>query len=79
MALYKLSTSNNHANDLGVILKTHNASIIAFNNEFTTLEKTGNPQQLRELFKALKPFGVLEYARSGRVAISKPSSVGKFG
>ncbi len=72
MALYKLATSNNHANDLGVILKTHNASIIAFNNEFTTLEKTGNPQQLRELFEALKPFGVLEYARSGRVAISKP-------
>lgn len=72
MALYKLATDLSHANDLGLVLKEHGAAMIAFNNEFTTLEKTGTPKQIRDLFDALKPFGVLEYARSGRVAISKP-------
>jgi acetolactate synthase-1/3 small subunit len=72
MALYKLATKVSHSTDLGVVLREHGAVMIAFNNEFTTLEKTGTPQQIRDLFDALKPFGVLEYARSGRVAISKP-------
>jgi acetolactate synthase-1/3 small subunit len=40
--------------------------------EFTTIEKTGRPEEINALFADLKPFGVLEFAKSGRVAISKP-------
>ena len=45
---------------------------ISIVKKFVTLEKTGNPKEIFELFQILKPLGVFEYVKSGRVAISKP-------
>jgi acetolactate synthase-1/3 small subunit len=36
------------------------------------LEKTGHKKETQKLFDDLKPFGILEFVRSGRVAINKP-------
>jgi hypothetical protein len=35
------------------------------------LEKTGFKQETQELFKKLEPFEVMQFARSGRVALSR--------
>ena len=36
------------------------------------IEKTGHVAETQLLFENLKPFGILEFARSGRVAVTKP-------
>ena len=54
------------------ILREHNARIITIETEFTIIEKTGHSLEIKNLFDALKPFNLLEFVSSGRVAISKP-------
>jgi acetolactate synthase-1/3 small subunit len=45
---------------------------VALEPAFAIVEKTGHEEELVLLLHELKSFGVLEFARSGRVAISKP-------
>jgi len=72
LALYKLPTDLTKGDDIEKILRQHHARILSLSPEFTTIEKTGRPEEINALFANLKPFGVLEFAKSGRVAISKP-------
>lgn len=71
IALYKLPLEKLNGK-LELILRKHNASVVALEPSFAIVEKTGHEEEVAELFHELKNFGVLEYARSGRVAISKP-------
>lgn len=73
IALYKLPT-NSLASGGGAerIVRAHHARILTIESDFTILEKTGYPNEIKDLFEELKPFGLLEFVRSGRVAISKP-------
>lgn len=72
MALYKLSTPHFLHSKPEEMLRRHQARIIALESEFTMLEKTGHPEDIMLLFSELNDIGVLEFARSGRVAVSKP-------
>ncbi len=72
LALYKLPTNFEKVNEIEQILRNHGARVLSFSKEFTTIEKTGRTEEIERLFEDLRPFGVLEYAKSGRVAISKP-------
>ncbi|MFT5860530.1 MAG: acetolactate synthase-1/3 small subunit [Flavobacteriaceae bacterium] len=73
LALYKLATksfiSTLHSEQ---IVREHQARILSIEEGCTTVEKTGRPEEIQSLFNALAPIGVLEFARSGRVVISKP-------
>lgn len=73
IALYKLPTNMiASGGDAERIVRAHHARILTIESEFTILEKTGYPEEIKDLFNELKPFGLLEFVRSGRVAISKP-------
>jgi acetolactate synthase-1/3 small subunit len=72
LALYKLPTNFEKVNEIEQILRNHGARVLSFSQDFTTIEKTGRTEEIERLFEDLRPFGVLEYAKSGRVAISKP-------
>lgn len=73
IALYKLPTKMiANGGDAERIVRAHHARILTIESEFTILEKTGYPEEIKDLFNELKPFGLLEFVRSGRVAISKP-------
>ena len=73
IALYKVKTgilaSGGQAEK---IVRFHNARVLSVETEFTVLEKTGHNEETQQLFDELEPFGILEFVRSGRVAITKP-------
>ena len=71
IALYKLPVEK-LSGKLELIFRKHNASVVALEPSFVIVEKTGHEEELNLLLDELKNFGVLEFARSGRVAISKP-------
>jgi acetolactate synthase-1/3 small subunit len=72
IALYKIETITFSSLNAEKILRKYNARILAIEKEFTIIEKSGYPQELMDLFHELNNFGVLEFVKSGRVAISKP-------
>lgn len=73
IALYKVKTevlaSGGQAEK---IVRSHNARVLSVETEFTVLERTGHKEETQQLFDDLEPFGILEFVRSGRVAITKP-------
>ena len=72
IALYKIRTSS-LAGTAENIVRSHNARLITVESEYTVIEKTGHESETKALFRELEPFGIIEFVRSGRVAISKPS------
>jgi acetolactate synthase-1/3 small subunit len=54
------------------LVRKHNIRIISIEKEFLVLEKTGQRQETQELLVLLQPYGLLEFVRSGRVAVTKP-------
>jgi acetolactate synthase I/III small subunit len=55
------------------VIRQFNAHIIAAEKEFVVLEFTGHKEDTQELLEILKPFNLLEFSRSGRVAIANPN------
>ncbi len=73
LALYKMPTGAFMGNDLvEKIVRDNYARILAIEEEFTVIEKTGHEAETQKLFEELKPHGILSFVRSGRVAIAKP-------
>lgn len=72
IALFKVSTKSIlSGNILETIVKNYNARILVVSPEYMVLEKTGHKPEINELLVHLEPYGVLQFARSGRVAITK--------
>ena len=73
LALYKIDTEQFlETSKPEEIVRRHQAHVLSIERGFTMIEKTGQPNEIQALFQELEPIGVLEFARSGRVAISKP-------
>lgn len=73
LALYKLSSKALEQNELFTkIINEHHARIIGVTAEYITVEKTGNELEIQKLFNLLEQFEMLEFARSGKVAVTKP-------
>ncbi len=73
IALYKIKTELIVTEkEVELIVRSHNARILTFEKSFIVIEKTGHQDETQELYDALQPYGILEFARSGRVAITKP-------
>ena len=53
------------------IIKESNARIVTVNKEFFVLEKSGRRSELELLHRELNVFGVMQFVRSGRIAITK--------
>lgn len=74
LALYKISKKVIEANpEINNIIKNNRAEILPTEPEyeFTIYEKTGHKLEILKLFKELEPFGVSEFVKSARIAISK--------
>ncbi len=53
------------------IIKNANAEIVTVNQRWFVLSKTGRRSEIDVIYEKLKPFGLLQFVRSGRIAISK--------
>lgn len=73
IALYKLSTELFiQMGTVEGLIRKHNAHILEMNKDCVVLEKTGHYEETQALFRELsETIGVLQFIRSGRVAITK--------
>ncbi len=73
IALYKISTKKMLAmGSMEDIIRRYNARILDMTEIWTVLEKTGHYEETQALFRELsEKIGVLQFIRSGRVAITK--------
>ena len=61
------------------IIKESNARIVTVNKEFFVIEKSGRKEEVELLYRELKPFGILQFTRSGRISVSKkPMKISKM-
>ena len=73
IALYKLSTPEFlKMASVEELIRKHNAYILDINENSVVIQKTGHHKETQELFKELSAtIGVLQFIRSGRIAITK--------
>jgi acetolactate synthase I/III small subunit len=73
IALYKLPIKAiTEGVSIENIIRQHYARILTVEENFLIIEKSGHKEQTQALLEELEPFGVMEFVRSGRVAIIKP-------
>lgn len=73
LALYKIpvnALTNGEA--LSALLNRFHARIITVSPDFLAIEQSGSSNEIETLFQALEHYEILEFARSGQVAITKP-------
>lgn len=72
LALYKVSTKGLMSGDIiDRIVRVHHARILEMTPEYTVIEKTGHKTEINDLLHELEPCGVLQFVRSGRVAVTR--------
>jgi len=73
IALYKISTELFiKMGTVENLIRKHNARILEMNQDCVVLEKSGHYEETQALFKELSDsIGVLQFIRSGRIAITK--------
>ena len=71
-ALYKMKSSalfeERHIQN---IIKESNARIVTVNPDYFVIEKTGFRDDTENLYNDLRKYGLLQFTRSGRIAVSK--------
>ena len=73
IALYKVSSEALKENELFTrIVNENHAKILSIAPAYIVIEKTGDEREIKLLFNDLEKFGMLEFVRSGKVAITKP-------
>lgn len=75
VALYKVATDAilDFA-EVEILVRKYNAQFLEITRQFAVLQLTGHTEETQSFFEALKPFGVMQFVRSGRIAITKSSS-----
>ena len=72
IALYKVPTEALTQNsEIEGMVRKYNARILEVTSDYTVIEKTGHKEETQLLFDEMKKFGVLQFTRSGRIAITK--------
>ena len=53
------------------VIKNSNANIVTVTPEFFVIEKTGRRREVDALYYKLEPYGLMQFTRSGRIAVTK--------
>ncbi|WP_044201270.1 acetolactate synthase small subunit [Flammeovirga sp. OC4] len=72
VALYKVAVDNLKDSDMvEEIVRKNHARILAAKADFLVIEKTGHEEETHALYEELKPYGLMQFGRSGRISLSK--------
>jgi acetolactate synthase-1/3 small subunit len=72
IALYKVKTEAMfESNSIEQIVRKAGARILEITRDYTVIEKTGHKNETQDLFHKLNEFKVMQFIRSGRVAITR--------
>lgn len=75
IALYKVPTDRFIGeSDVEDIIRRHGARVLHIAGEYTVIEKTGHEDETLALFNELQKYGITQYVRSGRVAVTKSTA-----
>ncbi|GGW32423.1 acetolactate synthase small subunit [Arenibacter certesii] len=53
------------------IIKESNSQIVTVSRDFFVLAKSGRRNEIDDMYQQLKPYGIMQFVRSGRIAVSK--------
>ncbi|WP_298475828.1 acetolactate synthase small subunit [uncultured Maribacter sp.] len=53
------------------IIKDSNSQIVTVARDFFVIAKSGRRNEIEEMYNQLKPFGIMQFVRSGRISVSK--------
>jgi len=72
IALYKVTSEFLFDSDkIEKVVRNSGARILEITRDYVVIEKTGHSHETQRLFDELSPFGVTQFIRSGRVAITR--------
>jgi len=71
-ALFKISTEHLYDEEIQDKLKFRRANIITITEHYFVIESSGSKDEIDKLYDRLKPYGLLQFVRSGRIAITRP-------
>ncbi len=74
LALFKVPTREvTEKMSVERILRQYGARVVAIRKDYTVFESTGHREETNKLIEVLGAYGLIEFVRSGRVAIIKAS------
>lgn len=74
IALYKVPTQTMiEMNKVEDTIRHYHARILEVRPEYTVIELTGHKEETQALFNELNKYGLLQFTRSGRIAVTRSS------
>ena len=71
-ALFKISSAHLYDEAIQDKMKFRRAHIIAITENYFVIEASGFKEDIDNMYEKLKPYGLLQFVRSGRIAITRP-------
>ena len=71
-ALFKISTEHLYDEEIQEKLKFRRANIVTITERYFVIEASGSKGDIDKLYDRLKPFGLMQFVRSGRITITRP-------
>ncbi|NNK82297.1 MAG: acetolactate synthase small subunit [Flavobacteriaceae bacterium] len=71
-ALFKISSEHLYDEEIQDRMKFRRAHIIAITKRYFVIEASGFREDIDNMYEKLKPYGLLQFVRSGRIAITRP-------
>ncbi|WP_439152257.1 acetolactate synthase small subunit [Winogradskyella sp.] len=71
-ALFKISSKHLYDESIQNKMKFRRAHVIAITENYFVIEASGFKEDIDNMYEKLKPYGLLQFVRSGRIAITRP-------
>lgn len=78
LAMIKVSANHESRTGLMQIASTYRGRVVDLAPDSLIIEVTGNEDKIDSLLEVLKPYGVLEMVRTGRVAMARGTQVAHY-
>ena len=75
LVLVKINASTSSRSEILSILKVFRAKVVDLSENLLILELTGDPGKVAAIQQLLQKFGIIEIARTGKIALTRTSKV----